>query len=172
MNRDKGKNSNGLGYGANAITIIHAFIGHCLRNLINSNNRLFEGISTPHDSYIEEEDNIKANKYIEGGDKLELLLYGQKVTTLTIGGNHFLFNLKNWDLSLKEFRQGFKKSNEQKDINVLKKELCYIRKNTLVKKLFKNINYNDVTNELKSQSIPLSSNFINSSQALNMEGIR
>ena len=173
MNRDKGKNSNGLGYGANAITITHAFIGHCLRNLINSNNRLVAGTSTPHDSFNEEEeDNIKVNKYTDDRDKFDLLLFGQKVTTLTIGGNHFLFNLKNWDLSLKEFIQGFKKSNKQKDIKVLKKELSHIRKNALVKKLFENIKYNYVTNELTSQSISLRSSFINGSQTLNMEGFR
>ena len=83
-----------------------------------------------------------------------------------------MFNLKNWDLSLKEFIQGFKKSNKQKDIKVLKKELSYIRKNAFVKKLFENIKYNYVTNELTSQSISLRSSFINGSQTLNMEGFR
>ena len=172
INRDKGKNSNGLGYGANVITITHEFIGHSLQYLINSNNRLFAGTSTPHDSYIDEEDNIKARKYTDGGDKFELLLFGRKVTTLTIAGNHFLFNLKNWDLSLKEFRKGFTNSNKQRDIKLLKKELSSIRKNSLVKKLFKYINYNNVTNELKTQSIPLRTSFINNSQSLDMEGIR
>ena len=172
INRDKGKDSNGLGYGANAITITHEITCHSLRILINSNNRVFAGTSNLQDSFFEEEDNIKANKYIDSGDKFELLLFGQKVTNLTIGGNHFLLNLDNWDLSLKAFRQGFKKSNELKDINVLKKELSNLRKNALVKKLLKNINYKDVTNELKSQSIPLRLSFINSFQTLNMEGFR
>ena len=172
INRDKGKDSNGLGYGANAITITHEFTCHGLRILINSNNRLFAGTNNPQDSFIEEEDDIKANKYIDIGDKFELLLFGQKVTNLTIGGNHFLLNLDNWDLSLKAFRQGFKKSNELKAINVLEKELSNIRKNALIKKLFKNINYEDVTNELKSQSIPLKLSFINNYQILNMEGFR
>ena len=174
INRDKGKDSKelGLGYGAHAITITHEFIGHCLRYLINSNNRIFAGTHTPHDSFIEEDDNIKANEYTDGGDKFELLLFGKKVTTLTIGGNHFLFNLDNWELPLKTFRQKFMENNIQKDVKELKKELSNLRKNALVKKLFRNINYNEVTNDLESQSIPLRSSFINSSQTLNMEGFR
>ena len=172
INRDKGKNTNGLGYGANAITIIHEFIGHCIRILINSNNKQSAGTSTPHESFIDEEDNTKADDYADGGDKFEVLLFGKRVTNLTIAGNHFLFDLDNWNLPLKAFQQGFMENNKKKDVDVLKVELINIRKNDSVKILFKNINYKNVTNKIETQSIPLRARYLSNSQTLNMEGIR
>ena len=172
INRNNGKNLYGLGYGANIITITHEFIGHCIRILINSNNKLLAGTNTPHASYIEEEDNKKTKAYNDGGDKFEALIFGKKVTSLTIAGNHFLLDLDNWNLSLNEFQTKFKKNNVLKDLITLKKELANIRKQDLVKKLFTNINYTNVTNKIESQSIPLRSNYISDLQTLDMEGFR
>ena len=172
INRNNGKNLYGLGYGANIITITHEFIGHCIRIPINSNNKLLAGTNTPHASYIEEEDNKKTKAYNDGGDKFEALIFGKKVTSLTIAGNHFLLDLDNWNLSLNEFQTKFKKNNVLKDLITLKKELANIRKQDLVKKLFTNINYTNVTNKIESQSIPLRSNYISDLQTLDMEGFR
>ena len=33
----------------------------------------------------------------DGGDKFEVLLFGSANPILTIGGNHFLFNINNWN---------------------------------------------------------------------------
>ena len=172
INRNNGKNLYGLGYGANIITITHEFIGHCIRILINSNNKLLAGTNTPHASYIEEEDNKKTKAYNDGGDKFEALIFGKKVTSLTIAGNHFLLDLDNWNLSLNEFQTKFKKNNVLKDLITLKNELANIRKQDLVKKLFTNINYTNVTNKIESQSILLRSNYISDLQTLDMEGFR
>ena len=65
-----------------------------------------------------------------------------------------------WNLSLNEFQTKFKKNNVLKDLITLKNELANIRKQDLVKKLFTNINYTNVTNKIESQSIPLRSNYI------------
>ena len=170
INRNNGKNLYGLGYGANIITITHEFIRHCILILINSNNKLLNGTNTPLANYIEEENNKKAKAYTDGGDKFESLLFCNKVTSLTIGGNHFLLDLDNWNLSLKEFQKKFKKNNVLKDLITLKNELANLRKQDLVKKLFKNIDYKNVTNKIESQSIPLISSYISNLQALDMEG--
>ena len=33
----------------------------------------------------------------DGGDKFEVLLFGSANPILNIGGNHFLFNINNWN---------------------------------------------------------------------------
>ena len=45
----------------------------------------------------------------DGGDKFEVLLFGSANPILNIGGNHFLFNINNWNSSLEQFRKGFEK---------------------------------------------------------------
>ena len=55
-----------------------------------------------------------------------------------------MFNIKNWNLSLEKFKEGFIKNNIVKKINVLKEELREIKKDTFVKELFKDIKYDNV----------------------------
>ena len=57
----------------------------------------------------------------DGANKFEVLLVGSSNPTLTIGGNHFLFNINNWNSSLEQFRKSFEKNNIVKDIKNLKK---------------------------------------------------
>ena len=172
INRDKGINSNGLGYGAYVITVDHEFLGHFIKYLINSNNQIEAGTATPNESFIDEEDNLKSNQYYDGGDKFEVLLFGGKVDNLTIGGNHFIFNINNWSLHLNEFQDGFKKNNILKDVSDLMYELILIKKDDLVSILFEGINYSNVTVEKNSQSISLKSSNAFFSQELSMKGYR
>ena len=172
INRDKGKNSNGLGYGANLITTDHEFIGHLIKYIINSNNKIKAGTATPNESFINEEDNIKSEKYSDGGDKFEALLFGQKLNHLTLGGNHFLFNINNWSLPLSQFQNGFKKNNIKKSLSSLQNELDNIKKNSLVKALFKDIDYNNMENKKICHSLSLKSNKSLNTQELDMKGFR
>ena len=172
INRDKGKNSNGLGYGANLITTDHEFIGHLIKYIINSNNKIKAGTATPNESFINEEDNIKSEKYSDGGDKFEALLFGQKLNHLTLGGNHFLFNINNWSLPLSQFQNGFKKNNIKKRLSSLQNELDNIKKNSLVKALFKDIDYNNMENKKICHSLSLKSNKSLNTQELDMKGFR
>ena len=172
INRDKGINSNGLGYGAYVITVDHEFLEHFIKYLINSNNQIEAGTATPNESFIDEEDNLKSNQYYDGGDKFEVLLFGGKVDNLTIGGNHFIFNINNWSLHLNEFQDGFKKNNILKDVSDLMYELILIKKDDLVSILFERINYSNVTVEKNSQSISLKSSNAFFSQELSMKGYR
>ena len=172
INRDKGINSNGLGYGAYVITVVHEFLEHFIKYLINSNNQIEAGTATPNESFIDEEDNLKSNQYYDGGDKFEVLLFGGKVDNLTIGGNHFIFNINNWSLHLNEFQDGFKKNNILKDVSDLMYELILIKKDDLVSILFERINYSNVTVEKNSQSISLKSSNAFFSQELSMKGYR
>ena len=172
INRDKGKNSNGLGYGANLITTDHEFIGHLIKYIINSNNKIKAGTATPNESFINEEDNIKSEKYSDGGDKFEVLLFGQRLNHLTLGGNHFLFNINNWSLPLSQFQNGFKKNNIKKSLSSLQNELDNIKKNSLVKALFKDIDYNNMDNKKICHSLSLKSNKSLNTQELDMKGFR
>lgn len=173
INRDKGNNTYGLGYGAHLITVSHEFIGHYLRYIINSNNQMKAGTKTPDDGFINKGDNTKTIEYDDGGDKFESLIFDKKVSRLFIGGNHFLFNIKNWNLSLKKFKEGFIKNNDLKKVNKLKRELLELQNNDdRIRILFQNINYDNVTETNDSQSI--STRAINKGdiQYLNMEGKR
>ena len=107
INSLKGEIINGLGFGGQLITISHEIIEHVVRNIINSNNGLEASSITSNENFINNEDNLITNSFTDGGDKFEVILFGQKATFLTIKGNHFLFNIKNLDLSLEEFRKEF-----------------------------------------------------------------
>ena len=89
----------------------------------------------------------------DGANKFEVLLVGSSNPTLTIGGNHFLFNINNWNSSLEQFRKGFEDNNIVKDIKTLKKELNLLKKDDNVKELFKDINYDNIANNVESQSV-------------------
>lgn len=172
INRKKGKNSIGLGYGIYIITLTHEFIGHFLAYLVNSNNKIKVSKFTPDQSFIDEKDNILSQEATDGGDKLEILLFGERVNRLFIGGNHFLMNIENWDLSLEQFQKKFKKNNIIKPMEVLKKELEILQKDNNVKIFLKNIDYNDVKSTINSQSMISRNNEVGNPQIMNMTGFR
>ena len=93
INRNKGRYEFGLGYGIFLITISHEFIGHFIKYLINSNEKLLANTPTPDQSFILAKDNISAKKYSDGVDKFKALLFGKKLQMLYIGGNHFLLDI-------------------------------------------------------------------------------
>ena len=69
---------------------------------------------------------------------------------MTIGGNHFLFNIKNWNTSLEKFKKGFKENNVSKSVNILKKELELLKKDLNVKILFNDISYDNIKSGSKT----------------------
>ena len=173
LNRNIGLNENGLGYGSNILAVNHEFVGHNIRYLINSNNEKKAGAGTPNESFITEKDNKLSENFPDGGDKFEVLLFGEKITELTIGGNHFLFEINNWNLSLEEFRKRFNENNTQKKVKELKIELRNLRKKSrIIKKLFNRINYESVSNNIKTQTLYLGTSHMINSQTLSMIGYR
>ena len=153
INRLKGEKINGLGFGGQLITISQEIIAHVVRNIINTNDGLEASTITPNESFINDEDNFVTNNFTDGGDKFEVILFGQKATFLTIKGNHYLFNIKNWNLSLEDFRKGFIISNNVVKVNDLIIELQELKNNDYIGDLFKDVNYNSITENIKSQSI-------------------
>ena len=99
-----------------------------LRNLIISNSGMKASTETPNQILINDEDNNITNNLTDGGEKFEALLFGTKNPLLTIGGNHFLFNIKNWNTSLEKFKKGFKENNVSKSVNILKKRIGIVEK--------------------------------------------
>ena len=156
INRLKGNKENGLGYGLCIITILHEIVTHSLTNLINSNDGIEAGSNTPIKIFIKSSDNNKTIKMKDIGEKFEFFLFGERVSQLTIGGNHYIFNINNWNLSLNQFHQGFKKNNIAKSAKTLKNELKILMENDVnVKLLFNNVNYNGITKTIETQSIPI-----------------
>ena len=172
INRTKGINIFGLGYGIYVITINHEFIGHSLGYLINTNNKIKACTYTPNQSFISENDNLLSKNLYDGGDKFETLLVGEKVDRIFIGGNHFLMNINNWNLPLDEFKEGFKSNNILKSVKTLKSELKMLQKDKNIKILFKNINYDDVDFTQKSQSMPTRISEEGNPQFMNTTGFR
>ena len=152
INRLKGEKINGLGFGGQLITISHE---------INTNDGLEASTITPNESFITDEDNFLLIISLIEGDKFKVILFGQKASFLTIKENHNLFNIKNWNLSLKDFRKGFKISNNIVKVNELIIELQELKNNDYVGDLFKDVNYNNITENIKSQSIQPRQNSIN-----------
>ena len=108
----------------------------------------------------ENQRNSSRKIYKDSGDKNNKVILPEDILNkarlykkITIWGNHYLFNIKNWNLSLEKFKEGFIKNNIVKKINVLKEELREIKKDTFVKELFKDIKYDNVGEKMESQSI-------------------
>ena len=155
INRKNGDISIGLGYGLQIVTIGHEVIMYFLESLINSNNGNYADNLTPKNSFIDNEDN----------DKFEKIIFGNKISRLFIGGNHFLFNIENWQLSLKDFSEGFQENNKARNIKELINELSVLINNDNdVKIFFEGINYKGIAEKEISQSIAIrqSRNYINS----------
>ena len=172
INRTKGINIFGLGYGIYVITINHEFIGHSLGYLINTNNKIKACTYKPNQSSTPENDNLLSKNLYDGGDKFETLLFGEKVDRIFIGGNHFLMNINNWNLPLDEFKEGFKSNNILKSVKTLKSELKMLQKDKNIKILFKNINYDDVDFTQISQSMPTRISEEGNPQFMNTTGFR
>ena len=172
INRNKGYDLSGIQLGAYAIAIIREFVGNYITNLINSNNKLKTNNIVSNNFFVDAKDNKLTKDYFDAGDKFEIMLFGQKVRKLWIGGNHFLFDIKNWDLSLEKFRKGFIENNALKKVNELLKELEYIRKDDFVDILFKNINYEYITDNAHSQILKIWVRNATGSQGIDMSGHR
>ena len=161
-----------LNYGGYIIAITHEFVGHYLRLLININDKKKAGTGTPIKVYNNNKDNELAKNLIDGGDKYEAILFGEKVERLFIGGNHYLFDINNWTKPIDEFREGFKNNNIIKSVKILKTELKGLKsKNNYFNILFKNVNYNKITMTQKSQSISTSSNRLVDPQSININAV-
>jgi len=174
INRNKGNKSNGLGYGINIVTTSHEFVGHEIRNLINTNNKSLASTPTPDISFLESEDNRKTEKVTDAGDKFEIIIFGKKLDRLFVGGNHFLLNLNNWKLSLQAFQEGFNKANCLKQKKQLIMELKEIKKDSRVEKLFENVKYDNIIYTIDSQSeqTRVVTNYGNESQCESLIGFR
>jgi len=81
-------------------------------------------------------------------------------------------NIKNWNLSLAQFKIGFKSNNTLKPVETLNSELKMLQKDNNVKALFKNINYADVDYTLESQSMMTRTTEEGNPQFINTAGFR
>ena len=149
INRKKGRNEYGLG--------LEAYV---IKKCLASN-------PTPDQSFISTKDNLSSKNFSDGRDKFEALLFGKRFKLLFIGGNHFLFDVKNWNNSLEDFKRKFKLNNVKKTPAKLKEELNELKKYDNVKILFENVNYDNLPNNTKKNNIRIRSNGEADPQVLN-----
>ncbi len=81
------------------IDILYHEINHCIQIIYHFNNNGFSSIYTP----------IRKNlgKKREGGNYIEMLLFGRTIEKLTLSEAMYILNQKNYDKTLEQFKEGF-----------------------------------------------------------------
>ena len=121
------------------ITEYHEILAHYTTVLCRANSKDVE-LKTPNNIFVEEtSDDENYNNIYDCGDKLEAVLFGNKIAYLTIQASLFIISEKNWSYeNIEDFRNQFINKNEIKgeDINLS-------QENNLIKAIINNINLND-----------------------------
>ena len=135
------------------VTECHEIIAHYLVILFKANDKDIE-LYTPDHTFIDytsEDENYK-NSY-DGGDKLESVLFGNKIIFLTIKSALYILDENNWNnICIFTFKENFKKNNDLKK----DKENIYLSKQTsFVNEIINNVIFNvdqNIINVHKSNS--------------------
>ena len=137
-------------------TECHEIVSHYISIMLRANSHEYKLI-TPNNTFINySSDDISYNSNYDGGDKLESLLFGNKIIYLTYESSIFILseNSLNFD-DIENFRSKFIENNKIKEIKI---DLNKIDNNIpIIKVIIKNIGIN---NEQKYIYISLSDSFI------------
>lgn len=105
-------------------TVANEDCNHALRLILVINDIDIKK-STPNDGKIFKK--ISYNKitkcYRDQGDKFEVIIFGDKISKIFIGGSIMILNIDNYNLSIEEFRKKFKRKNKINSVQFIKKEL-------------------------------------------------
>ena len=122
------------------ITEYHEILAHYTTVLCRANSKDIE-LKTPDNTFVEEtSDDKNYNSNYDCGDKLESLLFGNKIAYLTIQAAIFIISEKNWKSNdVDDFRNQFINKNELKneDINLS-------HENNLIKAIINYTNLKDI----------------------------
>ena len=81
--------------------------------------------------------NDLTKQYKDGGDKWDAIMFGDKIDKIYINGVYFLFNISNWQFSIKYFSEKFQAFNKWiQNMKDLEKNWNFLKKtNALIEKL-------------------------------------
>ena len=133
------------------ITILHEYIMHAIRFIIHSNNNQFL-LSTPIKSFLNEETifnqidkNILQN--YDGGDKLEGLIFGKKINSISFKMALKILTVKTWENKLENIKTIFL-INKEETFNYK----LYSKDNELLAKIF-NVKLNEIKKIPKNNEV-------------------
>lgn len=139
-NIDKGGNDNKLiNYTINVankkITECHEVVAHYMSVICKSNNQNL-GFLTPNNTFINyDSDDENYKQEYDGGDKLETILFGNKIILLTIQLALFILDERNWaGTSINNFRENFIEYNR-----LTKKEVDFSNQSKIIDLIIDNI---------------------------------
>ena len=117
------------------VTESHETVGHYLQIMCKATKKDF-GLITPDTTFINyDSDDEKYKEGYDGGDRLETLLFGNKIAYLTIKSSFFILKEENWEMmSIDEFRELFKDTNKFIDDS----EINFCQESTIIKKFIDN----------------------------------
>ena len=93
---------------------IHEIIGHYCSCIVHGNDILL-GLETPQDTFIDygpTKEFEEIYSCLDGGDKGEAIIFGNKIKFIFIIGALFILNNDNYEENIDEFRKKFIKANE------------------------------------------------------------
>ena len=110
------------------ITCGHEYNNHILRLLLFINNyKITKTTPRNTDLYKKKEYNAYISSFIDQGDVWENIIFGQKINNIYTMGSIFILDTNKFDLTIKQFRDGFQKNN--RSVENLNKQLKNVKKN-------------------------------------------
>ena len=126
------------------ITECHEVIGHYISVICKANNPNL-GFLTKNDTFINyDSDDENYKQEYDGGDKLETILFGNKILFLTIQSALFVLDEKNWNgTSIDGFRKKFIENNQ-----LVNQEVDFSNQSKIIELIIDNIDISEPQNKI------------------------
>ena len=129
----------------------HEYINHCARILLTANN-YNKDKQTPENPYKNANFYEETKEFKDGGDKWEIIIFGQKINKIFLNGLIFLFNTNNFNNTIEKYKQLFKSENKTIYFSQIKKNLTNFYDNDiLLKNIFKEFGQNEIDSLFKKK---------------------
>ena len=127
------------------ITECHEVIGHYISVICKANNPNL-GFLTPNNTFINyDSDDENYKQEYDGGDKLETILFGNKILFLTIQTALFVLDEKNWNgTSIDSFRKKFIENNQ-----LVNQEVDFSNQSKIIELIIDNIDISKPQNKIQ-----------------------
>ena len=103
------------------------------------------GFLTPNNTFINYDSNDEYKQEYDGGDKLETILFGNKILFLTIQSALFVLDEKNWNgTSIDGFRKKFIENNQ-----LVNQEVDFSNQSKIIELIIDNIDISRPQNKIQ-----------------------